>query len=145
MIHSEQPGIYHFPATSFKRGIQTGCYEQQRYFAFPPLSLYNTYCVCTLCIVLLTIIVCTVMATLSVKPGSRFSVPDWHTNSALISTNAERQRSASHQIRQEARSLRNETNNQVSTRKQVCLILAVNNVTIVCVILISHYIAFAIR
>ncbi|XP_077337843.1 tektin-2 [Lithobates pipiens] len=52
------------------------------------------------------------MATLSVKPGSRFSVPDWHTNSALISTNAERQRSASHQIRQEARSLRNETNNQ---------------------------------
>ncbi|XP_075460673.1 tektin-2 [Ascaphus truei] len=52
------------------------------------------------------------MATLSMKPGSRFSVPDWHTSSALISTNAERQRSASHQIRQEARTLRNETNNQ---------------------------------
>ncbi|KAM9320806.1 tektin-2 [Gastrophryne carolinensis] len=52
------------------------------------------------------------MATLSLKPGSRFSVPDWHTNSSLISTNAERQRSASHQIRQEARTLRNETNNQ---------------------------------
>ncbi|XP_072276266.1 tektin-2 isoform X2 [Pyxicephalus adspersus] len=58
------------------------------------------------------VIVCTNMATLSLKPGSRFSVPDWHTNNALISTNAERQRSASHQIRQEARSLRNETNNQ---------------------------------
>lgn len=52
------------------------------------------------------------MATLSVKPGSRFSVPDWHTNNLLISTNAQRQQSASHQIRQEARTLRNETNNQ---------------------------------
>ncbi|XP_068125181.1 tektin-2 [Hyperolius riggenbachi] len=52
------------------------------------------------------------MATLSLKPGNRYSVPDWHTNGALISTNAERQRSASHQIRQEARTLRNETNNQ---------------------------------
>lgn len=53
------------------------------------------------------------MAMLSVKPGQRFSVPDWHTNSHLISADAEHQRSASHQIRQEARALRNETNNQV--------------------------------
>ncbi|KAM9369661.1 tektin-2 [Phaethornis superciliosus] len=52
------------------------------------------------------------MATLSVKPGQRFSVPDWHTNSRFISADAERQRSASHQVRQEARALRNETNNQ---------------------------------
>ncbi|XP_061452240.1 tektin-2 [Rhineura floridana] len=52
------------------------------------------------------------MATLSVKPGQRFTLPDWHTNCDLISTNAERQRFASHQIRQEARVLRNETNNQ---------------------------------
>uniref|UniRef100_A0A670Y1Z7 Tektin n=1 Tax=Pseudonaja textilis TaxID=8673 RepID=A0A670Y1Z7_PSETE len=52
------------------------------------------------------------MATLSVKPGQRFTLPDWHINSDLLSTNAERQRSASHQIRQEARILRNETNNQ---------------------------------
>ncbi|KAM3933286.1 tektin-2 [Leptodactylus fuscus] len=52
------------------------------------------------------------MATLSVKPGSRFSVPDWHTNNLLISTNAQRQQSASHQIRQDTRALRNETNNQ---------------------------------
>ncbi|KAM4698995.1 tektin-2 [Discoglossus pictus] len=52
------------------------------------------------------------MATLSMKPGSRYSVPDWHTNSSLITTNAERQHAASHQIRQEARILRNETNNQ---------------------------------
>ncbi|XP_023385135.1 tektin-2 isoform X1 [Pteropus vampyrus] len=52
------------------------------------------------------------MATLSVKPSQRFRLPDWHTNSYLLSTNAERQRDASHQIRQEARVLRNETNNQ---------------------------------
>nr|XP_013009590.1 tektin-2 isoform X3 [Cavia porcellus] len=53
-----------------------------------------------------------IMATLSVKPSQRFRLPDWHTNSYLLSTNAERQRDASHQIRQEARVLRNETNNQ---------------------------------
>ncbi|XP_066495186.1 tektin-2 [Tiliqua scincoides] len=52
------------------------------------------------------------MATLSMKPGQRFTLPDWHTSFDLISTNAQRQRSASHQIRQEARILRNETNNQ---------------------------------
>ncbi|XP_014352741.1 tektin-2 [Latimeria chalumnae] len=52
------------------------------------------------------------MATLSKKPGQRYTVPDWITNSQLISTNAERQRYASHQMRQEARALRNETNNQ---------------------------------
>ncbi|KAM4657075.1 LOW QUALITY PROTEIN: tektin-2 [Amazona ochrocephala] len=52
------------------------------------------------------------MAMLSVKPGQRFTVPDWHTNSHLISTDAERQRSASHQVRQEARTLRNKTSNQ---------------------------------
>ncbi|KAB0357855.1 hypothetical protein FD754_002011 [Muntiacus muntjak] len=52
------------------------------------------------------------MATLSVKPSPRFRLPDWQANSYLLSTNAERQRDASHQIRQEARVLRNETNNQ---------------------------------
>ncbi|NWU91780.1 TEKT2 protein, partial [Upupa epops] len=52
------------------------------------------------------------MASLSEKPGQRFTVPDWHSNSALISANAERQRSASHQVRQEARALRDETSNQ---------------------------------
>lgn len=56
------------------------------------------------------------MATLSVKPSQRFQLQDWHTNSYLLSTNAERQRDASHQIRQEARVLRNETNNQVESR-----------------------------
>ncbi|XP_019516157.1 PREDICTED: tektin-2 isoform X1 [Hipposideros armiger] len=52
------------------------------------------------------------MATLSVKPSQRFQLSDWHANSYLLSTNAEQQRDASHQIRQEARVLRNETNNQ---------------------------------
>ncbi|XP_004614386.1 tektin-2 isoform X1 [Sorex araneus] len=52
------------------------------------------------------------MATLSTKPSERYQLSDWHTNSYLLSTNAERQREASYQIRQEARALRNETNNQ---------------------------------
>ncbi|KAM8997353.1 tektin-2 isoform 1-T1 [Ara ararauna] len=52
------------------------------------------------------------MATLSVKPGQWFTVPDWHTSSHLISADAEHRRSASHQVRQEARTLRNETSNQ---------------------------------
>jgi len=53
------------------------------------------------------------MAALSVKPGQRFTVPAWDTNARLISADAESQRSASHQLRQEARALRSETNNQV--------------------------------
>ncbi|NXH19854.1 TEKT2 protein, partial [Bucco capensis] len=52
------------------------------------------------------------MATLSVKPGQRFSVPDWHSSSQLLCADAERQRAASHRVRQEARALRNNTNNQ---------------------------------
>ncbi|NWS73769.1 TEKT2 protein, partial [Crotophaga sulcirostris] len=52
------------------------------------------------------------MTTLSTKPGQRFSLPDWHTNSNLISADAEHRRSASHQVRQDGRALRNETNNQ---------------------------------
>lgn len=53
------------------------------------------------------------MATLSVKPGQRCTVPDWLTSYQLLSAEAERLRSASHQVRQEARTLRNETSNQV--------------------------------
>ncbi|XP_042317971.1 LOW QUALITY PROTEIN: tektin-2-like [Sceloporus undulatus] len=52
------------------------------------------------------------MATLSVKSGQRYTLRDWHTSHELLVTNAERQRFASHQIRQEGRALRNETNNQ---------------------------------
>ncbi|NXF11451.1 TEKT2 protein, partial [Smithornis capensis] len=52
------------------------------------------------------------MASLSVKPGQRFTLPDWQSNSHLISADAEHHRSASHQIRQEALALRNDTGNQ---------------------------------
>jgi len=52
------------------------------------------------------------MATLSLKPTQRFNVQDWHDSNNFISTNAERQRDASHNIRQEARSLDQITANQ---------------------------------
>uniref|UniRef100_UPI00398E4FD0 tektin-2 n=1 Tax=Pristiophorus japonicus TaxID=55135 RepID=UPI00398E4FD0 len=52
------------------------------------------------------------MATLSLKSAQRYTVPDWFSNNNQISTNSERQRYMSHQIRQEDRTLRNETNNQ---------------------------------
>ncbi|ESO88252.1 hypothetical protein LOTGIDRAFT_193495 [Lottia gigantea] len=51
------------------------------------------------------------MAT-QVRPTTRFQPPDWFTNNYTISTNAERQRDASHQVRQEGRFLTNETDNQ---------------------------------
>ena len=47
------------------------------------------------------------MATLSLKPTSRFSPSDWFASNDHISTNAERQRVATHEIRQEARQLIN--------------------------------------
>lgn len=47
------------------------------------------------------------MATLSLKPTQRFAPADWFASNDFISTNAERQRVASHQIRQEARELVN--------------------------------------
>ena len=40
------------------------------------------------------------MATLSQKPANRFAVSDWLTSNGNISTSAERQREASHDIRQ---------------------------------------------
>ncbi|NXU69494.1 TEKT2 protein, partial [Horornis vulcanius] len=52
------------------------------------------------------------MASLSVKPGQRFTLPDWQNNSLLISADAEQQRFNSHHVRQEGRALRNETGNQ---------------------------------
>jgi len=52
------------------------------------------------------------MATLSLKPTQRFAPADWFASNDFISTNAERQRVASHQIRQEARALVNVTANQ---------------------------------
>ena len=47
------------------------------------------------------------MATLSLKPTNRYAPGDWFSSNEFISTNAERQRVATHQIRQEARELVN--------------------------------------
>lgn len=47
-----------------------------------------------------------------VKPATRYATSDWFTSNYTISTNAERQRSASHDVRQEGRFLRNETDNK---------------------------------
>ena len=51
------------------------------------------------------------MATF-VKPGERHATSDWFTSNYTISTNAERQRVASDDVRQESRFLRNETDNK---------------------------------
>lgn len=45
-------------------------------------------------------------------PGARYATSDWFTSNYTISTNAERQRQASHDTRQEACYLRNETSNR---------------------------------
>lgn len=47
------------------------------------------------------------MATMSLKPTSRYAPSDWFASNDYISTNAERQRIATHEIRQEARQLVN--------------------------------------
>ena len=46
------------------------------------------------------------------KPGERHATSDWFTSNYTISTNAERQRVASDDVRQESRFLRNETDNK---------------------------------
>jgi len=47
-----------------------------------------------------------------VKPGERYATSDWFTSNYVISTDAERQRVASHETRQESHYLRNETSNR---------------------------------
>uniref|UniRef100_A0A8C2F0R8 Tektin n=1 Tax=Cyprinus carpio TaxID=7962 RepID=A0A8C2F0R8_CYPCA len=54
------------------------------------------------------------MATLSSKPGLRYSVSDWATNNKQISHTAEKKRNVSHEIRQEGRALRNETTSKTN-------------------------------
>ena len=46
------------------------------------------------------------------KPSTRYATSDWFTSNYALSTNAERQRSATHDIRQGSRFLRNETSNK---------------------------------
>ena len=57
------------------------------------------------------------MAT-QVKPTTRYNTQDWFTSNYAISTNAERQRGASHDVRQEGRFLRNETDNKTKWDQQ---------------------------
>ncbi|KAK7124517.1 hypothetical protein R3I94_018779 [Phoxinus phoxinus] len=54
------------------------------------------------------------MATLSSKPSLRYSVSDWATSNKQISDAAEHKRNISHEIRQAARDLRNETTNKTN-------------------------------
>lgn len=46
------------------------------------------------------------------KTSARFNTGDWFTANYCLVTNAERERNAAHDTRQEARFLRNETNNR---------------------------------
>jgi tektin-2 len=46
------------------------------------------------------------------KPSVKFNPADWHTNKHAISTDAEKTRNVSFQVRQEGRYLKNETDNQ---------------------------------
>ncbi|CAB1351230.1 unnamed protein product [Coregonus sp. 'balchen'] len=54
------------------------------------------------------------MATLSAKPGLRYSVSDWDTSNKQISDTAEHRRHISHKTRQEGRALRNETTSKTN-------------------------------
>lgn len=47
-----------------------------------------------------------------VRPGDRKTTSDWYTTNYALSTNAERERNASHATRQEARFLQNECANR---------------------------------
>lgn len=52
------------------------------------------------------------------KPSTRHATSDWFTSNYTISTNAERQRNASHAVRQESCCLRNETGNKTKWDQQ---------------------------
>lgn len=53
------------------------------------------------------------MSALPAKPGLRLSVSEWHSNNHQLSATAEHERLISSAIRQDGRSLRNETNCKV--------------------------------
>ncbi|KAM9420204.1 LOW QUALITY PROTEIN: tektin-2 [Salvelinus alpinus] len=57
------------------------------------------------------------MATLSAKPGLRYSVSDWDPSNKLMSDTAEQRRHISHETRQEGRTLRNETTSKESRQQ----------------------------
>ncbi|XP_039596399.1 tektin-2 isoform X1 [Polypterus senegalus] len=51
----------------------------------------------------------TLLKKMTMKPCQKFSVSDWNTNNQLLCNTAEKERAISHDVRQEARMLRNET------------------------------------
>ncbi|XP_041868508.1 tektin-2 isoform X2 [Melanotaenia boesemani] len=57
---------------------------------------------------------CKMMSTFPAKPGLRHGVSDWRGNNQQLSATAQHERHVSSAIRQEGRSLRNETNCQTS-------------------------------
>lgn len=54
------------------------------------------------------------MSVLPAKPGLRHSVSEWYSNNQQLSATAQHERQVSSVIRQEGRSLRNETSTKVS-------------------------------
>ncbi|KAM3858106.1 tektin-2 [Diretmus argenteus] len=52
------------------------------------------------------------MSTLPVKPGLRHSVSEWSNNNQQLSATAQHERHVSHEIRQEGRTLRNDTSSK---------------------------------
>ncbi|KAF0024326.1 hypothetical protein F2P81_023128 [Scophthalmus maximus] len=54
------------------------------------------------------------MSALPAKPGLRLGVPEWNSNNQLMAATAQHERSVSNVIRQEGRSLRNETSCQTT-------------------------------
>lgn len=55
------------------------------------------------------------MSALPAKPGLRHSVSEWISNNRQLSAAAQHERNVSNVIRQEGRSLRNETNCRVGS------------------------------
>lgn len=61
------------------------------------------------------------MSALPAKPGLRHSVSEWYSNNHQLSATAQHERYVSNVIRQEGRSLRNETNCKVGSCLWGCL------------------------
>jgi len=59
------------------------------------------------------------MSTMTARAGVHHSVADWQSNNQQLSATAEHERHVSHRVRQEGRSLRNETTIKVSAEPLV--------------------------
>ena len=47
------------------------------------------------------------------RSPTKFAPADWHTSNHMVASSAERQRTISHDVRQESQKIRNETGRQV--------------------------------